>query len=213
MLPIDVVVFDEKLYPRVRYDWAVMYKYAQAMKSGAKFPPITVMKRGKEYVLIDGRHRLEAFKKLKEVSIPVEVVRAKDEKHFFIETVKRNIAHGLDFSSEDRTKIIHKLREFKVEWEDISKIVLIPVSQIRSFTAKRTAYDTRGKPIYLKAAMRHLAGQKGLDREVVEAASVNLSVMSQLALLKQFKNLLDTGMFNLQNAKIVELLKEIKRAI
>lgn len=61
---VDVkdVITDKDYYPRAEWNHLTAYSYAQAMRAGAKFPPIVVAKINGQLILVDGKHRLEAKK-------------------------------------------------------------------------------------------------------------------------------------------------------
>ena len=53
-LALAAITVDATTQPRVAVDRAVVYDYAEAMRAGAKFPPIKVIFDGTTYWLIDG---------------------------------------------------------------------------------------------------------------------------------------------------------------
>ena len=60
-LSVNDVVWDASVYPRQKWNTSTIERYAEAMRSGAVFPPITVEEGTNR--LLDGKHRLEAYKK------------------------------------------------------------------------------------------------------------------------------------------------------
>lgn len=61
-LPIDDIVWNPTIYPRKKWSTSTIDRYADAMRGGAQFPPVIVDADTLE--LYDGKHRLEAAKKL-----------------------------------------------------------------------------------------------------------------------------------------------------
>jgi len=63
---VNQIVKDDDIYPRVRVSRETIKSYVEAIKGGAKFPPILVQnvtENGQEKtILLDGYHRLEAYK-------------------------------------------------------------------------------------------------------------------------------------------------------
>ena len=55
-LPLKKLVCNNEFYPRNKPDWVTVHKYAQAMKSGARFPPIIITKYKDQYTVIDVCH-------------------------------------------------------------------------------------------------------------------------------------------------------------
>ena len=63
------------IYPRFRMDYERINMFADLMEAGDKFPPVKVVKNGDFYVLLDGNHRLETWKKLGKEKIPADVFK------------------------------------------------------------------------------------------------------------------------------------------
>ena len=157
---IDVtkVILNKDLYPRHNLNWAVKCRYYNALQAGAKFPPICVAKLGKELVLVDGLHRLTAFKENKIAKISCEVLEGLTEKEIYIEAVKRNVSQGQPFSTYDTTKVILDLQKWNVSLETISELISIPVDKVIPFVVARTTHITdTGEEIALKSPLKNLA--------------------------------------------------------
>ena len=156
---ISELVLDNELYPRNAMDWITSLRYSEAMKSGAKFPSIVVALcsgDGKNYV-VDGFHRIDALKKLKQTHTQCEFLGELSRKEIYIEAIKRNNAHGKQFSSQERTRIIITLEKWNLSQEAISHLVAIPISELEPFIAKRMT-RIGSEDVALKSPLRHLAG-------------------------------------------------------
>ncbi len=88
---------------------------ALLMETVEEWPPILVW--GDERLVIDGAHRVEAARRLGHSRIPaIRFLGTRDEA--FVESVRRNIDHGLPLSMGDRRRAaIHVLRGHP-EWSD-----------------------------------------------------------------------------------------------
>ena len=161
VLALKEISFDQELYPRHSTDWIVIHKYAEAMKvKGANFPAIAVAQVGKmrkKYILVDGMHRLEAMKRNKEQYCSCEILTGLYKKQMFIEAVKRNATHGSGLSGRDKARIIHKLKEMKLDLGEISKLVMMPKGKLELFSESRMSYTPTGKPIALKRPLMALS--------------------------------------------------------
>lgn len=61
LLPIEQIVWDPKIYPRAKWNTSTIERYADALAAGEEFPAL-VLEQGTNR-LLDGKHRLEAYKK------------------------------------------------------------------------------------------------------------------------------------------------------
>lgn len=211
VLKLDEIEIDEEIYPRHNVDWQDTWKYSQAMKAGAKFPPILVALFQKRYYLIDGRHRIEAVKRLKQDYIDCVIAKFKDRKAMYIEAVKLNVRHGKSLTTQDRVMIITKLQEFKLAESEISNIVAIPVDKIKPFVVKRVAHTLTGEPVALKAPITHLAGTEVPDD--IEEQSKIISSRGDYQIYDQFIQLLENKLYNLRDKKVKAKLLHIKRLL
>lgn len=85
------------------------------MESFEHWPPIVVW--GDEHLVIDGAHRVEATRRLGHVSVrAVRFVGTRDEA--FVESVRRNVKHGLPLSVSDRRRAALRVLGRNPEWSD-----------------------------------------------------------------------------------------------
>ena len=54
---LNEICFDEELYPRSQYHWAVAYDYAQSIRAGSVFPPIVLAMYKNKKILVDGKSK------------------------------------------------------------------------------------------------------------------------------------------------------------
>ena len=148
ILGIEEIIFDESFYPRVQYNWMDVMNYQYAMKTGAKFPDVTVAKLNDKYYLVDGKHRIEAYKKLGEEFVTCEIIKITDKKEILEQSIKRNVKHGRSLQSSDKEKIIKRLTELNFETEKISELLNIPLKNIETFGIKSVSSIITNKPFY-----------------------------------------------------------------
>ena len=206
VMPIEDIVFDESLYPRHKYWWGTAYAYSEEMKAGARFPNITVGLLNGKHVLVDGKHRLEAYKINKETHVSVDVLSGLNEEELFLQAIKLNIAHGHTLSSYDKMKIIGKLEDMKFDMESISGIVQIPMGKLTNFIAKRITTTTFGKPQILKSAFKHLSNAK-IPIENYEQSTI--SARSELSLVRQLIQVFSNEAFPKKDHEFVERVEEL----
>ena len=200
-----------QIYPRMDWDWMTSVRYSEAMKSGSVFPPIAVAKWGGRNILVDGWHRMQAAKNNKETHIKAEMLKLATLGEFYIEAVKRNSAHGKQFTSQERAKIILTLKDLKLNKYEIADLVKIPMDKLMPFAYDRMIKNAAGGNVFLKAPLKNLAGTAMSDKDIsiMEYAQERLTETNQLQLLDNFIRMFEARMFDTSNAKISERLVKI----
>jgi len=186
---------DEELYPRHKMNWMTVYRYAEAMKAGAVFPPIVVGtveedEQGRLW-LVDGLHRLEAYKKLGESHVKAIMKRYKRFGELFADAVKLNMVHGLPLSAQDIVRCIDKLKEFGYTREEISELMKIPVDDIVRLEPRIVVTPT-GEKRYLKSIQYRIAQRVGLGKALA-IKDDKLHVRTVRQLLDQLIAILEAG--------------------
>lgn len=214
LLKLKQVKIDEEVYPRDRVDFFTVARYINAANSGAEFPPITVANFEGKYLLVDGGHRLETFRKTKQTHIQAEVLENLTKKQIYLEAIKRNGAHGKQFTTYETTKIIMKLKAWKLDDEAISKLVRIPATRIESFVAERMTRITDTKEnIALKRAFTHLSDSDVRLSDEVEQTQRNFAGMGQEHLLQEVITLFQKRLLDFSNKVVMRKVKKLKKVI
>lgn len=199
LLKIAGLVCDEKLYPRIKLGWLTAYQYSQAMKGGSEFPPVAVGSfEGKLYV-VDGWHRIEAKKLLKEEYIQAIVKQYESLKDMFIDAVKLNATHGRPLSVQEKVRIVVELEKYGLERDEIGGIVKVPVDKLERFF-ERAVIRSDGSTEYLKSVT--------VRSDLEYANQDSFSVRNADALLIQLAELLRNKDFNFTD-KEQELATEV----
>jgi hypothetical protein len=88
---------------------------ALLMETADQWPPIVVW--GDECLVVDGAHRLEAARRLGRTTVAaVRFLGTQDEA--FVESVRRNVDHGLPLTLGDRRRAAHRVLAGHPEWSD-----------------------------------------------------------------------------------------------
>jgi len=99
---LDIKIID-KLYPRTAKDTKTIQQYAENLEV---LPPIEINQNN---ILIDGAHRLSAYKQCKKDEIPCFITQTDTEEDLYLLALQRNAAHGLQLSMDDKQKVAIKL--------------------------------------------------------------------------------------------------------
>lgn len=106
-LRLDQVIVDPSLQPRVDGLDAGHVKVLQ--KAPESWPPLLVVQRGGQYLLIDGFHRFTAAQNLGLSAVPVEVVAAPADGDLHALAFFSNVAHGRPLSLADRRAFAERI--------------------------------------------------------------------------------------------------------
>lgn len=227
VIGIDKVFVDENLYPREHWNFQTSYGYSQAMLAGAKFPPIVVALYKCKLYLVDGRHRIEAKKILKNEDIQAEVVHGWTKQRIFEEAIKRNIAHGKMLSVHEKRVAALKLRNWKYGSAQISALIQVPVDKLDNFIAQRLVNAITGETIaeggrvieshivqtIVKSGIKNAAGMEGLNVNDLETTQHSIYSGTQQSLLRQLIQIIKGGLLNTDNKEIKKLIEELKELL
>lgn len=100
-MPAAKIVTDHPYYPRVGIDEAHVARLEEALLAGATLPPLVVAEP--ELWLVDGYHRLRAYKRVHgpSVKVPVQLHRYSNHQQLFLEAVVCNARHGVALTYAD----------------------------------------------------------------------------------------------------------------
>lgn len=104
IIKLSDIVIDAGTQQRVTPTDAVIDEYCEAIKCGAKFPPITVFSNGVEYYLVDGFHRYFANKKAGGIDEIEAEVHEGTKRDAILHSASVNGTHGLRLTNQDKRK-------------------------------------------------------------------------------------------------------------
>jgi ParB-like chromosome segregation protein Spo0J len=214
----ESILVDELYYPRNILAWRDVQRYVSALNIGAQFPPIIVGKRDGRYIVIDGRHRFEAFKKAHRPKIPAMLTKA-PENHWFAEAVRLNSIHGHPLSYHERIRAAMQLKRQNFSAEEIEKIVAIQTPQLEKAIEERGhwLHPNDIKPVVLKAPIAHVAESRGrqwLEAEAknIETEQEHLSGRSLAGLVSDLTTLLDNNLIP-DSDKALDLVVKLRASV
>lgn len=100
--------------PRAQLFDNVVADYAEDMRQGSEFPPVTIFFDGEEYWLADGFHRVSAKEAIGEKEV-VSEIHSGTQRDAVLYAVGANATHGLRRTNADKRRSVEQLlRDF--EW-------------------------------------------------------------------------------------------------
>lgn len=108
---------DQEFQARSRINLQVVKDYENSISAGATMPPIEVVQTANEFILVDGFHRLLAYRNLGRDRV-VAVVNAGDHGTALRHAVSANQTHGLQRSRDDKVRaVVMALNDFELSCE------------------------------------------------------------------------------------------------
>lgn len=210
-LAIGEIRVERTVFPRRSLDWQTTYRYAQAITAGAKFPPLVVA-RIDGPVLVDGFHRLEAFKKVGRQKVEVEFLACATLDEAYRESVRRNVAHGKPLSLKEKVDAVTRFRAMGIPEREIAELVAIPEEKLEVYVERPTlALGGPEEGGSVVAAPPEAVGPKPRAGSTQERQ--RLHGLSQEQLLASLAWLLEKGTLDLSNAKVARLLERVAKIL
>lgn len=99
-IALDSLVMDENLQVRTKLDDATIQKYVGVIKSGMEMPAISVARVDQMYMLVDGWHRVAAYRFIGLTKIKAVVVEATRSEARWL-AADANLRHGLPLKNKE----------------------------------------------------------------------------------------------------------------
>ena len=107
-LNIEAITIDSEIASRCELRKDIVSEYANAMRQGAKFPPVTVFFNGADFILVDGFHRIHAKKANGDLKILASISQGNHREAILLAT-RINIDSSLKLTEADIHRNINKL--------------------------------------------------------------------------------------------------------
>ncbi len=145
-LAVKQLKMDGGTQPRAQIDFSLVDEYAEAMKAGAKFPPVVVFYDGTTHWLADGFHRAKSAER--NGGKVLADVRQGTRRDAILYSVGANALHGQRRSSDDKRRAVMTLLTDK-EWSQwpheqiadsccVSRWLVVQVAKELPSSCKRT---------------------------------------------------------------------------
>lgn len=149
-LAVTDVVFRKDLYPRIETDARKVDQYAEDL---TVLPPIEVNQHNE---LIDGWHRWTAHRKAGAETVPAVVTETTSDDHFLELAIRRNAAHGLQLSAEDKKNMARRIyngtavRERERKKVDLASMLSVHIDTVRGWLSRidKDDKEARDKRIF-----------------------------------------------------------------
>lgn len=117
-IKLAVISIDGGTQQRAIIHEDTVHEYAEAMKCGAKFPPVTVFHDGANHWLADGFHRYHAHRLAEINEMQADIVTG-TQREAILYSASANATHGIRMTNADKRKAVMMLLQDK-EWSQWS---------------------------------------------------------------------------------------------
>ena len=111
-IPAEKIVFDKSIYPRFEVDPERIQFFVELLENDAELDPIRVVKHDGSYVLIEGKHRLDAHKICGIYEIP-GIVEKIERKLWRLYAAKYNVRTSKPLSRDELKSVIKNVYEIE----------------------------------------------------------------------------------------------------
>lgn len=200
------LVLDFDLYPRNNIDAHNVRMIMEAKAAGAEMPPVIADRKSKR--VVDGFHRVKAELKSDPNGTIVVIFKTyRNDAELFLDAMRYNAAHGARLDPCDRTRCILIAEKLSIPIEAVAGALHMPEGKISALRNTRTATTSGGLAIALKHTNQHMAGRR-LTKAQCEA-NARSSGMNQTFYVNQLVDLIESGLLNREDEKLLERLQHL----
>jgi transposase-like protein len=162
------------LFVRMSLDEDHVCNLADLLENGVKLPPITITP---DHIVIDGRHRKEAYELCQIKEVVCEVIHGLSETEVIAMAYKANVGGPLPPTRKDTEHTVMTLLEQGVSKRGISSILGLPPQLARKYVDEVQSRMTRAKLLRAAAAVT----EEGLTvAKAAETYGVDVNKLKEL---------------------------------
>ncbi|HEX8560335.1 MAG TPA: hypothetical protein VF668_19720 [Pyrinomonadaceae bacterium] len=201
-LPITELVEDYQLYPRSEVDGSTVEQFREALRAGAKFPPIRVC--SKSLRIIDGFHRKTAYERERATHVLCALEDVSDDVGLFRRAAAANASHGRRYSVDDYATAVRLARRLGLTREQISADLFLPLDRVEKLERISAG---RGAPAPVE---RNVPKAGGKASKLVEKS---MDTISQITWATSLLRCLRDGHVNEKSEELRSQLEELSKEL
>ena len=200
------LVLDFDLYPRNNIDAHNVRCIVDAMEAGEEMPPIIIDRKSKR--VVDGFHRVRAaIRRDENAEVTVIEKTYKGEGDIFLDAMRYNATHGARLDPCDRTRCTIIAERLSIPLDAVAGALHMPVDKLGGLQDHRTASIAGGNLIPLKRTILHMEGRRLTKAQ--NEVNDKLSGMNQAFYVKQVIMLIENGLLDKEDEKLMERLERL----
>lgn len=208
-IAITSLVQDFNFYPRTMVSNVTVNDFAEAIRAGATLPPVRVCSETMR--VIDGYHRIAAYKKLELEAIPATLEKVEDDADFYLRAVEANAQHGHRYTPFDQSRIIQRSVELGLPIERLTGALQVSKTKIEEIQKGWFAKNEAGGLEAVKRTIGHMTGKTLTHRQL--EANRKLSGMQQSFYVNQILELINADLIDWDNRQLIEKLHTLHSAL
>ena len=178
-LKIEEVVADSRFQSRVALNDEAIQDYADRYDEGVKLPPISVVKVGAQYILVDGFHRYAALKKLGDYEVEVTVLPGETEDDAQYMAWAANKAHGLHRSNADKRKTVLEMLNHPVYGQQSNRQIASHIGVSNTYIAMMRQRQVPAKQPEVSTFTPPVKEENGEKQEEVNDQEVMIQTLME----------------------------------
>src|SRR5918912_2365176 len=202
-IPMGQLVEDYRLYPRSEVDGATVEQFREALRAGAKCPPLRVC--SKTLRVIDGFHRKTAYAREHATHVLCALEEVSDDVDLFRRAAQAKASHGRRYSVDDYAAAVRRARRLGLTREQISKDFFLPLERVEKL--ERLSAGRGSSP----------APERNVPRPKPEKPSKlvekSMDTISQLTWTTSLLRCIREGHVNEQSEELRHQLEELSTAL
>lgn len=167
-ISIAEIVRDTALQPRAQLDSGTIQEYADAIKSGAEFPPVDVWETPEGMLLSSGFHRVAAYETAGKKKVPAEIHQG-TRRDAIWHALGENKTHGLKRTNADKRRAV-ELALSDPEWVKWSSRKIADHVGVSHFTVDSIRNDQLAESASSQPTTR--IGSDGKERKLPTRSDV-----------------------------------------
>src|SRR5262249_16250102 len=154
-----LLVMDKRVYPRAEVSKQRVGRLADAIRAGARLPPIIADSATRR--VVDGNHRCHAYLLVNgpDATAEVEWRRYDSDAALFADAAAINAVQGEPLSGIDIAHCLAVAKQLGVSDEQMPRVLSLTTEKLTKMRAERFAEGPDGQQVLLKRSNRHLAGR------------------------------------------------------
>jgi len=206
---ISGLVLDRALSPRERLGSSHVRQLAESIQAGATLPPIVVERETSR--VVDGFHRVEAYRRLRGPEALVEVLEKdyEDEAALFEDAMRLNSAHGSRLAPYDQLRCVAIAERLYIDPSRVARALSVRASYVGELKARRMGTELSSRAaIPLKRTIEHMRG-RALTREQMQA-NHKLGGQNQAFYVQQLIILLQNDLLDTEDEDLMARVGTLK---